>query len=279
MQSQYKTVGITGGSGLIGQRLAAGLRDEYDLVLYDKEPPADGTDARFSSVDLADAALLDGAFEGIDALVHLAARHRGGPSFHEVLTNNIVGTYNVLEEARRAGVRKIVFASTNHVQNGHASHISGDYTAIDEQFAQTGKPISLNDPPAPDSYYGVSKLFGEDLGRYYACFLKTFQFISVRIGWAAPENPADVSLAKFRRSEGVERHYRALYLSHADCIQIFHRAIETDIDYAVAYAISDNPTPLFDLTETKRVLGYHPTGDAETYFDAVERAAANRPGI
>ena len=113
---------------------------------------------------------------------------------------------------------------------------------------------------APDSYYGVSKAFGEDLGRYYAR-LHGLEYISVRIGWAAPETLPDREL-----TETAKRHLRALFFSQRDCVDLFIRTLEVEADYLVVYGVSNSRNPIFDLTETKELLGYEPQDNGEEYF-------------
>ena len=175
-------------------------------------------------------------------------------SWESVRERNIVGTYNVFEAARQAGVRKIVFASTNHVM--------GMYDR-DQQW-----PIYAAQPVRPDSLYGVSKAFGEALGRHYAdqCGLSV---ICLRIGWFLPQPRDEIS--------------RWMWLSPRDCAQVTWRAIESDLGFGVFYAISANGGRHWDITDTIEKLGYRPDDDAERFaaeLDALklgEQGAAPGP--
>lgn len=246
-----KRIGITGSDGNLGSALRAALPDRYDLRLF----TLNTVDYDSTIADLSQANQLQGIFDGLDCIVHLAADISVRSSWESILPNNIVATQNVFTEAIRAGVKKIVFASSNHVQHGYYMK-DGKAHVTDPSIA---RKHAIDDPPFPDSIYGVSKLFGENLGRYYS---KTagIQFVALRIGWTPPtsDDPA------FKDGTEQEDHLRALYLSKRDCIHAFERAIEIDTDYLVAYATSDNRQyGIFDLTETKKKLGYHPQDSSD----------------
>ena len=252
-------VGITGAGGRIGRTLTKGLADKYQLTLFIRNTQPDTErNLKIVKADLAKEEEVKGIFEGLDAVIHLAAKASTQSPWEIVLQDNIVATYNVLEEARRAGVKRVIFASTNHVQNGYA--MGETPAALDPSFTESGRLIKLSDPPAPDSYYGVSKLFGEDLGRYYSR-LYGLEFISVRIGWAAPK-----TVPPIRREKAIEMHLRALFFSQRDSVDLFMKTLEVEADFLVVYGVSNTRNPIFDLTETKEILGYNPQDNEEEYF-------------
>jgi len=131
---------------------------------------------------------------------------------------------------------------------------------LDRSYVEKMGYIRLDDLPAPDSLYGVSKLFAENLGRYYAWEFG-IQFIMLRIGSTFPEDDPSI----WRGTEH-EDHFRAMFLSKRDCVAAFTRALKVDADYLLAYAISNNDRHVFDLTETREKLGFNPKDNAETYF-------------
>ena len=257
-------VGITGAAGHIGTTLREELSQDYALRLYDKKkiPPAHDTTAQSMAVDLGLKEQVQGLFDGLDALIHLAAVAHPRALWDQVLKDNIVMTHNVFEECRRAGVQRIVFASTHHVLHGHTMGTEPD--TLDAAFYREGKPLlTLNTPPAPDSLYGVSKLFGEDLGRYNA---RRFglRFVALRIGWTIRED--DPSL---KRGTPAEDYMRAMFLSKRDCVAAFRRSLEVDMapgEIILAFAISNNSRRVFDLEETRKKLGFNPVDNAEGYF-------------
>ena len=255
-------VGITGAAGRIGSVLVEGLGGEYELTLFDAHDEVTqkyGDTHKTAVADLSQEAETEGLFEGLDAVIHLAASASDRSPWERVLPHNIVGTYNVFEEARRAGVRKIVFASSNHTQNGYA--MAETSTSLTPFYEKQRGYIRLDDPPAPTSIYGVSKLFGEDLGWLYNK-RHGIGFVALRIGATGPtDNPG--------RSKGTDResYIRAMFLSRRDCVGVFRKALEVEAGFLVAYAISDNDKRVFDMKDSIEKLGFEPQDNSEDFFD------------
>jgi nucleoside-diphosphate-sugar epimerase len=228
---------ITGAAGRIGSSLAAHLKDRYDLrVHYHRTIPEQPPVPDQVIADVSKFEQIAPAMVGIDAVVHLAGDPSPRAPWESVLERNIIGTYNVFEAARQAGVRKLVFASTNHVM--------GMYDR-DQQW-----PIYAAQPVRPDSLYGVSKAFGEALGRHYSDQYG-MSVICLRIGWFLPKPHDEIS--------------RWMWLSPRDCAQVTWRAIESDLGFGIFYAISANGGRHWDITDTIERLGYRPQDDAEQY--------------
>ena len=144
---------ITGAAGEIGCVLRAGLGDgmrRLRLLEIRPQKPARKHE-EIITADLADIVGLEHAARDVDCIVHLAGVPREG-AWEAILPNNIVGTYNLFEAARKAGVKRVIFASSNHV--------IGYYRA--------DQAVGVIEPERPDSRYGVSKAYGEALGRLYA---------------------------------------------------------------------------------------------------------------
>src|SRR6201997_5672055 len=137
---------MTGAAGGIGTSLRKLLPPIYpDLVLSDLKAPADlGKDETFKAADLADLGQVEAICEGVDGILHFGGYSVEGP-WEPILQANIIGCYNLFEAARKKGVKRIVFASSNHAVGFYprVQHIGVDVVA------------------RPDSRYGVSKLFGE----------------------------------------------------------------------------------------------------------------------
>src|SRR5262245_27659767 len=171
---------ITGGAGRIGTALRPLLREQYRLRLVDvREPPDQLGGDDFLRLDIADLAAAEQAAAGADAILHLAGNPNTYATWDDVRTANIEATRSVFEAARRQSVKKVVFASTNHVMG--FSNLEANW------------PIDTLSPIRPDSLYGVSKAFGEALARYYADAFD-ISMICLRIGWFTPHAPNSAGL-------------------------------------------------------------------------------------
>ena len=180
------------------------------------------------------AALLD----GVDAVVHLGGVSVEGP-FEPILQANIIGTYNLYEAARRHGVARIVFASSNHVTG----------------FYRQDEVIDTRQPMRPDSYYGVSKAFGENLAQFYFDRYGV-ETVSLRIGSSFPE-PAD-------------RRMLATWLSYDDLERLVVASLTAPVvGHTVVYGMSDNVTTWWDNTAASH-LGYRPQDSSERFRAAAE---------
>jgi uronate dehydrogenase len=239
-----QTVLVTGASGDIGTRLRTLLKGVYPrLRLSDVRVPADlRPDETFVPADLADLAQVEKAVEGVDGIVHLGGFSVEGP-WETILNANIVGCYHLFEAARRGGVKRIVFASSNHAVG----------------FYPRRRRVGVNAPVRPDSRYGVSKAFGEALGALYA-FKHGLRVTCLRIGNVA-DAPAD--------------HRRlAIWLAPQDLVQLIRIGLEhPDIRYEVFYGASDNERSWWDNEAALR-YGYRPRGRAEDHRDAALAAQA-----
>lgn len=247
---------ITGAGGVIGEAARDHLADRFDLVYLTHRPQA------FPShvADIADLDAIRPAFAGIDAVVHLAASPAVETPWDDILPNNIVGTRNVYEAAREAGVRRVVFASSNHTIGMNEIDNAPDLYELDDprvwdEFAE----------PRPDSYYGVSKIFGEAVGRMYHD-LHGIEVVNLRIGTVrADDDPASqktlssipAPLAHLTMDERRKRS-RSTWLSRRDCAELIARALEADTDWAIVYGISDNPRQFWSLRSAREILGYEP---------------------
>lgn len=253
-QQGAPTVVVTGAAGHIGtylRRTEGGLAARgWQLHLVDTaSPDAVLPDEQFTAADIADeesVEVLQGAMAGTDAVVHLA----GVPNedtWTRIRRANVDGTYRVLEAARRAGVRRVVLASSNHAVG----------------FYPTDRPAGVDGPARPDSYYGVSKATVEALGSLYADRYG-LEVVSLRIGLCAdrPQTTFDLGI----------------WLSPGDAVRLVDAALRGPVaGPTVVWGISANTRAWWDLAGARR-LGYDPRDDAERFADDVE-AYTGPPGV
>ena len=247
---------VTGAEGTIGTAVRDFLADRYELrSLTRAAAPFPSTVA-----DIADLESIAPAFGGVDAVVHLAAAASVSSPWEEILASNLAGTYNVFESAARSGVRRIVFASSNHVigmdeiDSAPALYDIGDPRVFDETAELR-----------PDSLYGVSKIYGEALARYYV-ERRGLTAVCLRIGTVrADDDPraTDVVPEPLERLTDEERRLRirATWLSRHDAAALIAAAIEAPVTFGVVYGISNNPRQFWSLDAARR-LGYDPRDSA-----------------
>ena len=245
-QAMSMTVLMTGASGRIATVLRPALRTRYDgLILLSRDEIHDlDPSERLHVADLGDLDATVDAARGADAIVHLGGIADEAP-FDAILHSNIIGTYNVFEAARRQGVKRVLFASSNHVTG----------------FYRCNEDVSVADPPRPDTYYGMSKVFGEALGRLYHDKWGV-ETTSLRIGSfrAAPEDERQLST----------------WLSHRDCITLVTRALEArDTGYLTIYGVSANTRSWWRPGAEAERLGWAPVDDAEDFATQLGVAPAD----
>ncbi|QIK09389.1 NAD(P)-dependent oxidoreductase [Streptomyces sp. Je 1-4] len=241
-----RTVLLTGAAGGLGTLMRELLPPYgYRLRLFDQRPVEGAPDA--ITAELADTEALREAVHGVDAIVHLAGISLEA-RFEKILRANIEGTYRLYEAARAAGVRRVVFASSNHA------------VGFTPRPADGSGAIPVDTPRRPDTYYGLSKGFGEDLASLY-WDLHGIETVSVRIGSCFPE-PTSVRML-------------SIWLSPADCARLLDAALTAPgVGHTVVYGSSANTRLWWDLS-TARALGYTPQDDSEPY--AAELLAAQGP--
>jgi len=249
---------ITGGSGLIGTILTNALNEKYEITILDLKAPQNSENIKFVVGDITKLDRIEKVFSNIDVVIHLGADVSMQADWSSVYSKNILGTYNVFEASRRADVRKIVFASSNHVTGLYekdwpiSSIVKGDYAGLDRS---TIPKISNLSPQRADSFYGTSKLFGEGLGQYYSSEFG-ISIICLRIGTVQPHEWPMAS----------EKRYFATWLSHCDLIQLIEKSIEAqEVKFDVFYGVSNNTWRFWDISHAKDVIGYDPQDDAELH--------------
>ncbi len=236
---------LTGAAGGLGKALRERLAANCNVLrLSDRVAfgPA-GQAEEIMLADLADAVAVDRMVDGVDAIVHLGGVSVEGP-FGPIMQANILGVYNLYEAARKHGVKRVIFASSNHVTG----------------YYRQGETITASHPPRPDGFYGVSKAFGEDLSRFYFDRYG-IETACVRIGSSFPE-PRD-------------RRMLATWLSFDDLHRLITACLTTPVlSHSIIFGMSDNAVTWWDNSEARHV-GYRPQDSSDVFRDAVyERTAA-----
>ena len=241
-----KRVLITGASGGVGSWLRKLLHPHYELVLSDIKPPSGlAPHETFIAADLADAAAIERAVQGVEAIVHLGGQPVEAP-WETILRSNIEGTYNLFEAARKHAVKRVVFASTNHAVG----------------FYPRAQTIGTRALPLPDSRYGVSKAFGEALGALYA-YKYGLGVLCIRIG-----NVNEIPLDERRLS---------IWVKPSDLASLVRLGLEHEgLVYEVVYGMSDNARGWWDNARA-RELGYNPEGKSEDFAREALAAQARLP--
>lgn len=252
-----RRVAVTGANGLIGGLLIDTWRKTgaYRVVGIARQP---GTHVDVVA-DLASLDDLVAAFQDVDAVVHLGASSAVGSEWEAVRDSNLVGTYNVFEAARLAGVGHVVFSSSNHAIGTYETENAPGLYDLDD-----GRVWDHQAMFRPDSLYGVSKVYGEAMGRYYVDH-HGMRVQCLRIGTVIdpalpthPRNLWDPSRDSDEDALKTRRRIRCTWLSERDCVQLIERCLETELPWVLCYGISDNPRRFWDIEHAKDVLGYVP---------------------
>lgn len=244
MNAPFQTLLLTGAAGFLGRQLAPGLLPWARCLRVSDLPgplsrAALPPSAQAMPCDLADAASMRQLLAGVDAVVHLGGVAVEGP-WEPILQANIHGLHNLYEAARRQGVKRIVFASSNHV--------TGCYPQVHTVHPQ--------EPARPDGNYGLSKLLGEGMASLY-WDRYGIETVCLRIGTATPTPP--------------DRRALATWLSLPDLLRMVTCALTAPgVGFLVAYGISANTRRFYDTEAAWQRLGYVPQDNAETFAAQVE---------
>ena len=246
---------ITGMSGLVGGALRRRLENAggYELTALNRGP-LEGV--RCFRADISDFGAIRPAFANQDVVVHLAA-YQGAKDWEGHLRTNIVGTYNVFEAARLAGVRRVIYASSGNVARGFESLppydaiTSGRFDCVPEDFAKI-----THEQMRPVGIYGAAKIFGEALARHYSDEYG-MSMICVRIGSV---NHSDVPEIPRERST---------FLSQADVATMLQSCIDApdDLKFDTFFATSNNRWGYRDISHAREVLGWVPRDSADDFYD------------
>ncbi|QJE01921.1 NAD(P)-dependent oxidoreductase [Massilia forsythiae] len=239
MTKPFKRILMTGAAGGLGQRLRPHLGQFADIVrladIADLGPAGPGEET--VRCDLAERDQVLAMCEGVDAILHF-----GGVSteveFAPIMQANILGMANLYEAVHKLGIRRVVFASSNHTM--------GMYKTTDT--------VDATMPPRADGYYGLSKVFGESLSRYYWDRFG-IETVCIRIGYCFPE--------------ATNHRQLATWLSLDDLVQLLRRSLLTPrVGHTVTFGISDNDGKWWDARHS-RFLGYAPKDSSAQFADQV----------
>ncbi len=231
---------LTGAAGGLGRQLRPRLKAHCTHLrlsdIADLGTAAPGEELAPAALERADDMLR--LLAGVDAVVHLGGVSVEGP-FEPILQANIVGAYNLYEAARLQGVKRIVFASSNHVTG----------------FYKQSETIDARMPVRPDGHYGLSKAFGENLAQFYFDRYGV-ETVSLRIGSSFPE-PKD-------------RRMLATWLSFDDLERLVVASLTAPVvGHTVIYGMSDNTTTWWDNTAARHI-GYRALDTSEPFRAALQ---------
>lgn len=239
---------LTGASGNLGRALAPALaRHGWTLRLTDIAPFPDPLPpgAGFTRLDLNEGVPLLRLAEGCGTILHFGGVSTDRP-FEEVMGPNLMGLYHIYEAARREKAR-VVFASSNHSIGFHERD-----TVLDAESAFR-----------PDSFYGLSKAFGELMGRMY-WDKHGVENVNIRIGSSFPE-PIDARML-------------ASWLSYADLVRMMERCILAEaVGHSVIWGASANTRMTWWRRDHRARLGWAPQDSADSFAAQLETVASDDP--
>ena len=243
-----KRVLLTGAGGGIGRRMRQALAGAYPILrvsdIVDLGPAGDGEETAIA--DLTRAEDLARIVDGVDGIIHL-----GGLSvenaWDDILRTNIDGAYRLFEAAYNAGVKRIVFASSNHAIG----------------FYPRGQILDGSERPRPDCRYGLSKVFGEGLSQYFADNYG-LGILSIRIGYCFEKPETQRTLGS--------------WVSIGDLTQLCRIGLDVpDLHHEIVYGMSDNSRTWWD-NKTARRLGYRPKDSSDVWAAEIDSSGVPEPG-
>ncbi|WP_227378814.1 NAD-dependent epimerase/dehydratase family protein [Haladaptatus halobius] len=279
---------VTGPFGEAGEAILNYLADkeQYNFTYLNR---SDHPDYETHVADIADYEAMRPAFEGQDAVIHLAAQSDAGADFEDIIEPNIVGTYNVLKAMKEAGVEKLIYASSQRVMGLYEEEQAPELYG--EDYPSEYDPLRLTHEtlPKPDGYYGASKMFGEHICRVHARRdgapeqVYSLRISSVRTEkYDHPYGDAERGVDRGeeykvdddevwdqsqtgsweRGSEEYEEmvsRLKASWTSQRDFAHLLECCLEDqDVTYDTFYAVSGNDARWFGIEHTKAMLGYKP---------------------
>jgi len=251
---EKKKVLITGITGLVGSVLMKGLREEFDVTGIDLRVCPDVKTLVADSTNLDE---IISAFEGVDTVIDLASEPSNFAPWDVIYANNLRCTFNAFEASRIAGVRRVIFASSNHATGNYENDspyseiVAGQYGALTPGSFDL---VTTDMPIRPDGPYGIGKAFGEATGRYYSDE-HGLSVMCLRIGTLNAES-RPTNLRQF-----------ATLLTHGDLVRLVKACIggPDSIRFAIYYGVSNNSWRFWDISNSQTDIGYAPEDNAEDW--------------
>jgi uronate dehydrogenase len=231
----FKRILLTGAAGALGRMLRERIRPWAGIVRLSDvaDMCAAAPHEEIVQCDLADRQAVLALLDGVDAVLHFGGIATEAP-FGAIVSANIVGVANLYEAAERHGIKRVVFASSNHTIG----------------FYPAGQQLDADMPTRPDSMYGISKCFGEQVSRYYFDRFG-LETVCIRIGSSFPAP--------------VNRRMLATWFSYDDLAEMVRCALfAPDVGHTIAFGVSDNPAPWWD-NRLAAHLGFQARDSARPY--------------
>ena len=248
-----ETILVTGMSGLIGGAARKRLEPRARLTALNRSDVPGVTTVR---ADLSDLDAIRPAFEGQDTVIHLAAKAGDRHTWEELRDTNVIGARNVLEAARLAGCRRVVFASSGATVAGwereepYRAIVEGRYDDVPEDWVRIRHDMATR----PNGMYASTKVWGESLARHYAD-TSDLSVISLRIGYVnAEDRPTDART-------------RSVWCSQRDIVNAIELAVDADdsLRFDVFFILSANRWGYRDLSHAREMIGFTPRDAAEDH--------------
>jgi uronate dehydrogenase len=245
---------ITGAAGNLGGKLAAHFKDRYPLRLLDRDPRGDPSVVR-TDLSRWDERWVE-QFRGADVVFHFAADPTAHQTWPHLVGPNIDATLHVFQAALRGGVRRVVFASSNHVMGGYSDDPEPARITTDLP-PRPGTRYAVGGEPRDSSAYAATKLFGERVGKLHA-ELHGLSVLAVRIGWVRPSENRAADVPPERGE-----WFHLMWLSNGDFVQLMECCLHAPDSprFAVLHGMSANTGMRWDLESTRRLVGYEPRDD------------------
>jgi nucleoside-diphosphate-sugar epimerase len=256
---ELKRVFLVGGAGRIGTTVRKGLAERYDFSGMDVVP---SDEPEIATGDARDLATIEAALEGQDAVIYLPNMNREPGTWEQGYENDLPAIWNTFEAARRNGLKRVIFCSSNRATEKYehdypyANIMRGELDGLDPNNIPYVTPSS---PVRPQGPYGIVKVFGEVLGRWFS---DTYgmSVICIRVGrFTGSAEPGDVRQV-------------SVLLTPRDAVHLFDRCLQApdDVKFAVFYGVSNNKWRIWDISEAQRLIGYEPQDNLEEWRDKLK---------